>query len=284
MKYPKMSKIVIAPIIMLGFAGQVFAAPITGTVTDAYFGGDDHGYGDVVGSNSLFNILSVDYSLTGTLLEISVNTNFANNGVGTFSNYTKADPNGDFLAGEGITFGDLFLADEWTPSGTAANKYITDDISTGTDWDYGFSLADRTSTTGGVGNWYDLTGVDNVSGIYTSDDYMKNAIWRNGQEVSVNRSAVGSANIVQSGVNWVVNAGSPGTVTFNFDIAGTSLETSDTIAFHWAMSCGNDTIEGMFNKPVPAPEPASLALFGLGLSGLLLRARSRRKSIAKSAI
>ena len=108
---------------------------------------------------------------------------------------------------------------------------------------------------------------------------MKNAIWREHQEIAVNRSAVGAGNIVQSNVGWNVNPGSPGEITFNFDIAGTVLETSDTIAFHWAMSCGNDTIEGMFNKPVSAPEPGGLILFSLGMFGLA-RLRNKRKAVS----
>ena len=285
MKLIKQSLLITAIVSAL-VAQSVLATPLSGTVTDEYWGSDDHGYGDVIGNSNLFDVFSIDWSLDGTELAITVKTNFADNGLGTFANYTKADPNGTICGSsegpavcEGISYGDLFLSDHWTPVGTAVNKYDTDDMyQTGTtDWDYGFSLDNRYEN-GGTGTWYDLTGVNNAEGIYDSDAFLENATWRNDQAVAVNRS---SAATELYSTTWDVNSESdPGGVTFTFDIAGTTLETSDTIGFHWAMSCGNDTIEGMFNKPVATPEPGTLMLLTLGLLGLL---RMRKTAIANRA-
>ena len=255
------------------------ASPISasGTVNDNYWGADPTGnYSnrDIIGSSSNFNVRSMNWSLEGTILEIRILTDFALSGLGTFGSYTKADPNGDFAAGSGISFGDLFLSSSWNPVGSAANKYSNDNMYNGTKWEYGFSLDNRLSSTGGEGDWYDLTGcADNQSCIHDSNDYLQNAIFREGQEISVDRDASGVTAIQQN--TWSISGSNPGEVIFNFNIAGTNLEYSETIAFHWAMSCGNDTIEGEFSKPVP--EPASMALLSISIAGLGL-VRRRKQS------
>ena len=46
------------------------------------------------------------------------------------------------------------------------------------------------------------------------------------------------------------------------------------LGFHWAMTCGNDVIEGK----VPVPEPTTTLLLGAALSGFALARRRRRKA------
>jgi hypothetical protein len=67
-------------------------------------------------------------------------------------------------------------------------------------------------------------------------------------------------------------------VSFSFDATGTNLlgADQDLLALHWAMHCGNDTIEGYVNTPTQVSEPGTIALLGLGLLGL--GAARRRQS------
>ena len=61
-------------------------------------------------------------------------------------------------------------------------------------------------------------------------------------------------------------------VNFEIDLTGTALAGSKTIALHWGMTCGNDTIEGEYS----VPEPAILGLLALGLVGIGI---SKRKNV-----
>jgi hypothetical protein len=187
--------------------------------------------------------------LAGNILSVSINTGFAGNGdKGLYSGYT--------YDGKGIGYGDLFLSNAWTPClNTACDApYITDNNSNGTLWTYGFSLDDRYRD-GGTGSLYSLNG-DN-SDVLLSEDFLKGAIFRNGQEIAVdtaNKTAINNS-------NWNITNGS---VNFLIDLTGTALEGSDTIALHWGMSCGNDTIEGEYS----VPEPGMLGLLAIGLIGV----------------
>jgi hypothetical protein len=240
-------------------------------ILDHYIGSDDHGYGDVIGQPGSFDVSAVDINLAGSLLSIDVTTSFANNGVGTYPSLT----NTPLSNGNGIGFGDLFLANEWTPSGSA--PYTTDNWQTGTDWDYGFALDNRWSQ-GGTGNWYELGDTQNGD-VDLSDDYLSGGIFRNGQEVAVDKTMATATAMLGQPMSWSVD-GANNRVSFTFDIAGTSLENSDVIGFHWGMTCGNDVIEGAYNR---VPEPGTLALLGLGLSIMLVRVgrlkRSNRQAV-----
>lgn len=64
-------------------------------------------------------------------------------------------------------------------------------------------------------------------------------------------------------------------MSFSFGVGNTLLASAGTIALHWAMSCGNDTLEGAYQFPTPppppdlgVPEPATLMLTMLGLAGV----------------
>ena len=38
------------PFVLLGIAGAAISAPVTQTINDNYWGADDHGWGDVIGT------------------------------------------------------------------------------------------------------------------------------------------------------------------------------------------------------------------------------------------
>jgi hypothetical protein len=196
----------------------------------------------------------MDVERIGNTLSVSINTGFAGKGDnGLFSAYT--------YSGKGIGYGDLFLSSSWNPYGAA--PYASDNSTNGTTWSYAFSLGDR-YTDGGSGSLYSLIG-DN-SDVLLSEDFLKGAIFRNGQEVAVD--STGKTAINSS--NWSITTGS---INFLIDLTGTALAGSDTIALHWGMTCGNDTIEGEYTD---VPEPAILGLLAIGL--IAIGANKRRSA------
>ncbi len=231
------------------------------TIADTYIGSENHGYGDVIGSTYKFQVFSMDVGLIGTSLHVNINTNFAGRGDdGEFASATKN--------GKGIGYGDLFLSSSWNPYGDA--PYYQDDNVTGTLWTYAFAL-DNQWGNGGTGTLYQLNGATNADNALMSDSFFKPRVtYRNGQEISVkeeNQTAISQG-------TWSIDYGRYGnyddnSLRFVIDLAGTSLLSSDQIALHWGMTCGNDTIEGAYE----VPEPSILALLGLGMLGIGLTRR-----------
>lgn len=245
------------------------------TIQDKYIGSNDHGYGDVIASaadKSTFDIKGMDAAISGTVLSVTVNTDFGTTGLGTYKPYT--------YSGQGIGAGDLFLSNQWNPYGSASNGYAADNASNGTHWLYGLSLDNRWSASGGTATLYTLPGADSTNhnpGLKTSDDFIKNAIYRNGQAVAVDKSKAIAAtdnngkNITGS---WLID--SSGNLHFSIDLAFSGLLANNQLALRWEETCANDAIEGSMNVPHEVPEPGSLALMALGLFGLLLRRRPNR--------
>jgi hypothetical protein len=228
------------------------------TIMDSYIGANNHGYGDVIGNVNNFQINYMDVSLSGTVLTVSINTTFAGKGDnGLFSGLTAG--------GTGIGYGDLFLSSAWTPNGDGSQNYIHDDASNGTVWTYGYSLDDRwmAESAAGTGALYSLDSANNDADIKMSDDFLSAGIFRNGQEVAVDRSSLGVTALVNTG-SWSITADS---VDFIIDLACTDLLNGSEIALRWEFTCANDVIEGAI--PVSAvPVPAAVWLFGSGLIGI----------------
>lgn len=225
---------------------SVSAAATPVIIADQYVGGDDHGRGDVIGNVGKFGIDSMTVDLVGATLSITINSLFGENGLGSFASYTAS--------GNGIGFGDLFLSSSgWNPYGAA--PYVDDDYSNGTVWDYGISLGDRWDKSSSAS----LYGLDTTTGntdVLLSQDFLTGATFRDGQEIAVDTSA---GSLLSNTATF--DANTYGAITFILDIAGTDLAGADSIGLHWAMTCGNDTIEGAYS----VPEPATIVLMLLGL-------------------
>lgn len=235
--------------------GSAMATPTT--IPDNYVGADNHSLGDVIGNKDLFDIFDATVELNGNMLSIDIHTNFANNGLGTFTGYTTSE--------NGIGYGDLFLSSSWDPYGSA--PYEGDNSLNGTTWSYGFALDNRwwdgvDIAKGGSGKLYSLSS----GNILLSDDFMTGATYRNGQEVAVDTNDLTPGNTGSWSIDSTNNI-----VSFLVDISGTDLLIGDEIAFHWGMTCANDVIEGS----APVPEPATMLLFGSGLIGLAMIGRKK---------
>ena len=152
----------------------VHAAPIV----DTYVGGNEHGYGDVIG-DSRFQVTSFEMTRSGANLHVVINTNFAGYGDDAlFSGSTRTPAS----ARRGIGYGDVFLSNNWTPNGTA--PYKLDDHAHGTKWTYGFALDNRWSATGGAGRLYALNGATNDSNTLLSNDFLSSGTFRDGQVIA----------------------------------------------------------------------------------------------------
>ena len=243
--------------------GMQIAAQAT-PVADTYVGGNEHGYGDVIG-DSRFQVSSFEMSRSGTNLHVVINTQFAGYGDDAlFAAYTRTTAS----ARRGIGYGDVLLSNSWTPYGDA--PYKADDHLHGTLWTYGFSLDNRWSATGGAGRLFALNGATNDSNTLLSNDFLSGATFRDGQVIAVDTAAHTVAG--KGAGTWTVDSVNH-RLLFDFDISGTSLQSDDTLALHWGMTCGNDVIEGL----AAVPEPGTLALLAVAmLTAPLVRRRSTR--------
>jgi len=262
MKHLKKNIGITTAAIVLSLSQTAYATPKN--IADGYIGGDNHNYGDVIGNANNFDIRSMDGELIGNTLSVSINTAFAG----------KADNHlfDSLTNNKGIGYGDLFLSSAWTPFGSA--PYTDDNNTNGTVWSYGFSLDDRWMSetqngSAGSGTLYSLNSGNNNADALLSEDFLTSGTFRNGQGIAVD-TVNGNVTAITGNSSWNITAGK---VNFLIDLTGTTLANDNTIALHWGMTCGNDTIEGQFSS---LPEPAVISLLLAGLAGIGI---ARRKSV-----
>ncbi|MES2256954.1 MAG: PEP-CTERM sorting domain-containing protein [Pseudomonadota bacterium] len=254
---------------LLLFAAQgASAGGISDVGVNAYWGSDNHGYGDVIG-NSTYDISGATITRVGSVLTVKISTNFAG--------HAGAD---SWAAPGGIAYGDVFLSQAWNPNGTDAN-HINDNAANGTKWSYGFSLDNRWSNTGGTFKLFQLNGATNAQNIKNSETFLScqmasQCYYRNGQAVAVDTA---SSSVSDTGLtgNWTVTADQQ--LEFSINVASSAaLLNFSGFAMHWGETCANDVIEG-FTRVVPAP--GSLPLLALGLGAMLIL---RRRQAGPAAI
>jgi hypothetical protein len=278
---------------------------VAGSLTNTiYYGGTDtyNNPNDIIGS-STFSILDAVINRSGAnndTLNIIINTNFAG--------APSTNTNGPAL---GTVYGSLFLSPGfWTPSGTAATNYSTDNYVTGNkQWSYAV-----TNPTGVPGNTNPVGlyaigtvgsavnyGSSGVPQYYTTADgrvYMSYA-GGNGNPTHgnpISAPATGNAGdyfrqgqAVQFAPRVAAVSGTSATFTvgagyIEYSIIDNGL-LGNTFALAWAMTCANDVIQGQVqlgsgDLTGTTPLPAALPLFatGLGMIGLLGWRRKRKEA------
>ncbi|MBU0966536.1 MAG: PEP-CTERM sorting domain-containing protein [Proteobacteria bacterium] len=172
-------------------------------------------------------------------------------------------------AGFDLVDGDVYYSGKWYYAGDLALSF-DGNASTGNaaTYEYGFDFGLLTKDYQGdmVG---DTDGI-NDAGLYKVTKW--NTDVYSGHVIS-NPFAMESGTLISS-ANGTTSKGQYNDSYWrivSFDI--TSIGNFAALDAHWTMSCGNDAIDG--HAAAPVPEPATMLLFGTGISGLA--AFQRRK-------
>ena len=264
---------------VLCLANSAYTKPIDDEkFTDSYIGANDHGQGDVMGPDYMFDIMSVDTILIGTHLYVDIHTHF----VGHAGMAPESTSNG-----LGIGYGDLFLSTAWTPDPGGqcgeVSLYVCDNAHNGTEWGFAFSLDNRWSNSGGTGTLHAVT----EQSLMLAEEFISQGDVRNGQEVAIDAVKAGtpigfgtwSVDIESEMLSMIVDLGYMNQVINHQD-------NIVPLALHWGMLNANDVIEGQITLHRAEFQDVSLpATWGLVAIGLMLYsafttavARSKRKA------
>jgi hypothetical protein len=246
------------------------------SVSHAVYVNDDYlGWDGFIGPNDedttggiKFDISGMDYTNDGTSVTFTLRSPDAS-GLGYFDAWQKDTTN--------FQPGDLFLStDGWTPFDDGSPGFGSDSTANGEDWEYVIDLGDidtfNNQLSGGA-QLYSIADGGVIEGgsirsvqeaTYDPDDFFN---------PNTNPLGAGSWLVFDEDTDGTFDSMSI-TMLLSDGFQGV-LDEADAngqgLGFHWTMSCGNDTIEGV------VPVPAAVWLFGSGLLGLVGFARRRNK-------
>ena len=163
--------------------------------------------------------------------------------------------------------GDLYLSSTGWKHTNDSPHFPTDTFTQGEGWD--FVVTDRFTPTPGIAIY--------ESGVYALDF---NSLKMTDPTYALSLGRADQA--YHGGYGTKVE---DATITFNSGLGADSYRLfefdkflSGDVGLHWTMYCGNDVVEG---QATLVPEPGSLLLLGLGLTGLCLY---RRRWLLESSI
>lgn len=249
------------------FSAAQSAHAVPTTIADTYYGGtptnpsyvDD----DILGETFNFDMRQMTVEVVGGVLNIRINSSYFDN-VGI----------------RGTEIGDLFISSNgWNPVGPA--PYMFDDLAGGEDWEYAITLDNHGEAAAASKKPTSMIGASGQSALYQiqSDSEIELssaaivAPYREGQEVQFHAGPNNNALAFGTWSIGLLELDGYSDLLITMSLIGTPLEFIDDLAFHFAMTCGNDVIEGQ------VPEPASMALLGAacGLYGV-----KRRRQLKKA--
>ena len=253
-----LKKLLLVPVLVAAVVSSAQASPVT--ITDNFIGGTPTGSGwngaDVIGDIDKFDIASLTFDAAGPNLSVQILSSYFNN-VGQY----------------GTQLGDLLISTNgWSPYGSA--PYTSDTASNGETWEYALVLSDHGAAAAQNGP-QNYTGHSGTVSLYQITDPSRiilsnvpSGTYRGNQEVQFNTTglqalATGSWNIVDLIGEYDA---------LNLSISLASLGSVSDWGFHWAMTCGNDVIEGGGSS---VPEPATGAMILTALAGAAVLKRRK---------
>ncbi len=243
------------------------SAPVESTIKDsdgnAYWGGtvvnaSSNKYGDVIGS-PYFNIDRMVITQDGNAWEIMI--------YGPYFGHRTTDI--DTELPKKLLPGDLYISSKgWEPE-VRLDNYQTDIFSEDEGWDYVIPInqydLNQTYSSGVYALSFANIKTTNVNapGLNGTYAYRANQAWHDGET----GTAQGSANYLFTDQY----------LRITFDTTALDF-SSGMVGFHWTMQCGNDVVRGLIPAAdIPsAPEPSTLLLLGIGLSGIAVYKKYRK--------